>query len=269
MDSLSCIYNDIYKQNAVGLKKLVGLPDFDEDFFLDKSIVSIEGIWAEAGSGVSRNSISGLEMGDLGQPSDFEEDHKLGGEAFLESILRIFFACEVERRILPELKKAQERKLADRFYRLGESFRTLGLYRFSSHCYQAAADSFSEIGEYLKSDSSLYELGRNKLFTDRGLAYLKDAFFFFSAGFGYRPYRLLMSSFMAVMGFALYYYYYLRLSFFGAVLFSAMNYLAAVGYIDIGAYPDNIKSVIIAQAFMSMVLNATLFALLVRKWFRV
>lgn len=89
------------------------------------------------------------------------------------------------------------------------------------------------------------------------------------AGFGYRPYRLLFSCLIFVAVFsAVYAALEPRWTPLQCVAISGMSHIAAVGYGDVREAAQSTQFVVIAQGFVSIVLNSTLFALLVRRWFR-
>ena len=118
-------------------------------------------------------------------------------------------------------------------------------------------------------DECLYYESAAELRRKLGLDRLWGTILYLAAGFGYRPYRLLGGGVFTVVVFA---FVFGRVEPtwppFESLLFSGMNYLAMIGYEDIEETSALTRMLILMQAFISLVLNSTLVALLARKWFR-
>jgi hypothetical protein len=149
--------------------------------------------------------------------------------------------------------------------------RALGRWpTFASQRFQRAGDLYVGLRLYATADECRYQDERVRVRSRPVREQWRSLPLYWAAGFGYRPYRLLYVAAVSVVLCAVAYGAFdpAARSVRQPLVFSAMNYLAAVGYGDVGAAPLAVQVLTVVQGVFSLVLNSTLFALLVRRWFR-
>src|SRR5690606_19066046 len=180
-----------------------------------------------------------------------------------------FLAAEVELRIQPGMTMDQQEKLARVFRGIGKDFATKVWPAHARACLTRAAHLFAQVRMFREEDATWYQEGRAALVEARGMRRFGLWASYVFAGFGYRPYRLLYWCLGSIFAFVpLYAWLEPGWSWRTSMVVSGMNYLAMLGLGDIGASAFRTQLLAIVQGSVSLVLNATLFALLVRRWFR-
>lgn len=239
--------------------------DFVDGIFLNLGHRVIDEFWMENKSSFVRHSSHKL---DLETVFDIRSQNWLPAE-ILPTLLKAFMAAEVELRIEPRMTIEQRKKLGTIFCQIGERFRSRNWQGHARFCFSRGAQLFGDLRLYRLEDDCWYNEAKAAMSQLDGISRLKAWSLYLFAGFGYRPYRLLYFCLLTVVIFAL---AYAALEptwpLFQCVAVSSMNYLTALGYGDIKEATRVTQSVVVLQGFLSLVLNSTLFALLVRRWFR-
>lgn len=239
--------------------------DFVDGVFLNFGHRVIDEFWMENKSNFVRHSTHKLNL-----ENSFDNKclNSLSTER-LPTLLKAFMAAEVELRIEPRMTIEQRKKLGTIFRQIGEGFIPHNWHGHARFCFSRGAQLFGDLRLHRLEDDCWYHEAKAAMSQSDGWGYVKAWPLFLFAGFGYRPYRLLYFCLLTVMMFA---FVYVALEpawpFFQCVSISSMNYLTAVGYGDIKEAKHLTQSVVMLQGFLSLVLNSTLFALLVRRWFR-
>ncbi|MBZ0224044.1 MAG: potassium channel family protein [Dokdonella sp.] len=239
--------------------------DFNDGIFLNLGHRVIDEFWMENKSNFVRHSTHKL---DLERIFDSKNLNVLATET-LPMLLKAFMAAEVELRIEPRMTIEQRKKLGTIFRQIGEGFISRNWHGHARFCFSRGAQLFGDLRLYRFEDDCWYHEAKAAMSQVDGWGRAKAWPLYLFAGFGYRPYRLLYFCLLTV---AMFVFVYATLepawSFFQCVSVSSMNYLTALGYGDIKETTSLTQLVVILQGFLSLILNSTLFALLVRRWFR-
>ena len=219
----------------------------------------IDEFWMDNQSHFVRHSTQGLTL-----LKDFDD-----GDRSPEVILKGFMAAELERRIEPAMTIEQRERLGNVYQCLGDSFLSIRWRAHARFSFSRAAHLFGDLRLHQREDDCWYREAKVAMIQSKGSALIRAYPLYLFAGFGYRPYRLLYFCFITVVAFsAIYMYISPSWTPFECISVSSMNYLSALGYSDVSDSTTLVQSLVIIQGFCSLVLNSTLFALLVRKWFR-
>ncbi len=238
---------------------------FEDDVFLNLAHRVIDEFWMDRRAEFVRHSTHKLDLDrvidvqrvavDEGWDTDF--------------LLRAFLAAEIELRIEPRMTIEQRRKLGVLFRDIGNGFLADRWFAHARFCFSRAAQLFGDLRSRKLEDECWYRESLATMLQSRGWIRAKLVPLYLVAGFGYRPYRMLyVGAFTVVVAALVLQLLQPTWSPFQCFAISSMNYLAALGYGDVKDASQATQVVVIAQGFLSLVLNATLFALLVRRWFR-
>jgi hypothetical protein len=239
--------------------------DFVDEVFLNLAHRIIDEFWTENKSNFFRHSTHKLEL-----ERTFETNSKTGrSDKDLSRLLKALLAAEVEIRIEPQMTIEQRKKLGAMFQQIAIGFLLCKWHGHAKFCFSRGAQLFGDLRLYKLEDECWYHEKHAAMTQATGWARWKALPLYLFAGFGYRPYRLLYFSVSTVAFFSLIYALLQpSWSLFQCITISSMNYLMALGYGDIRDTAPLTQTIVILQGFLSLVLNSTLFALLVRKWFR-
>jgi len=238
---------------------------FDDGSILSLAHRAIDEYWHRCGSTYVRSGSHRLEL-----QRDLDGYLESGAtEESFGNVHKAFLTAEVELRIQPGMTLDQQEKLARVFRRIGTEFASRECYAHARACFTRAAHLFAQVRMFREEDATWYEEGRAELSEASGVRRIGLCSSFLFAGFGYRPYRLLYWCLGSILAFVpLYAWFEPNWSWRTSLVVSGMNYLAMLGLGDIGTAAYRTQLLAIAQGSVSLVLNATLFALLVRRWFR-
>lgn len=261
---MSFPYARLFDRVVPSIVREHAMPDFDEANSLDLALRRTEEFCADPDVSTLRRSTFRLALDDA--VALYRADQAPGPDG----TLRAFFAAVVELRLHPEMTSEQRRRLAELFVEAGRSFDAMRWPSYASRSFREAGDLYALLRLFGPADECRYQDERTRMRAAPLRARWRTLPLYWSAGFGYRPYRLLYVAGASVLLWAL---AYRGLDPAGRaverpLVFSAMNYLAAVGYGDVRAASLNVQELVVAQGVFSLVLNSTLFALLVRRWFR-
>jgi hypothetical protein len=239
--------------------------DFVDGIFLNLGHRVIDEFWMENKSNFVRHSTHKLE---LERVLDANSMNLLSAQN-LGILLKVFMAAEIELRIEPRMTLEQRMKLGTVFHQLGYGFMSHKWHSHARFCFSRGAHLFGDLRLYRLEDDCWYQEAKAAMYQSDRCGRVKAWPLYLFTGFGYRPYRLLYLCLLTVVIFALTYAVLEPTwPFFQCVAISSMNYLTALGYGDIKEATHLTQSVVMLQGFLSLVINSTLFALLVRKWFR-
>jgi hypothetical protein len=187
-----------------------------------------------------------------------------------ELTLKAFLAANVEMRLTPTLSQEQRRRLAVLFHEVARGFERRRWPAYAGQAYRQAGELYTSLHQHGAVYECSYREERLRLYTTPPRQRWRVFPLYWGAGFGYRPYRLLYVSVVSTLLFAVGYRLIDATAFpaYKALSYSAMNYLAAVGFGDMQSANAAAQLLTIVQGVFSLVLNSTLFALLVRRWFR-
>lgn len=253
----------MFSRHVPGALREEGDARFDDQVQLNISHILIDEFWSEFSTNFVRDGAHRLFF------EDFIESGRGHASNSSEALLKRFLACEMELRVESRMTIQQSRKLAGAYFEIGSGFYGRQWWAHARFCFSRSAGLMAELRDFRRADDCWYweMLSETKLCG----TYLRIVRFpsWLLAGFGYRPYRLLYSAFASIFFFAAV-FWVLRPGtlFFENLMFSGMNYLAAVGFGDVASWALLARAVVLLQGIVSLVLNATLFALLVRRWFR-
>lgn len=239
--------------------------DFVDGIYLNIGHRVIDEFWMENKSNFVRHSAHRLDLEKYFDTKCLS----LLAEETLPIVLKAFMAAEIELRIEPRMTIEQRKKLGTIYRQIGEGFTSHKWHSHARFCFSRGAQLFGDLRLYKLEDECWYYEAKAAMSQSGGWGRVKSWPLYLFAGFGYRPYRLLYLCLITVVIFALAYdALEPSWSLFQCVFVSSMNYLTALGYGDIKEARQATQSVVILQGFLSLVLNSTLFALLVRRWFR-
>ena len=264
------LYHELYQSyipNALKLLEDDG-KKFDDSRILDQFHKPFDRFWKKYGLQFVRHStfelyLEKVKSVDLRRPAS-------GQPQPVESLLRTFIACEIELRISSHMTDTQKVSLGRLLYSTGCKLLSLDQWpSHASHCLWRASEIFGQLNDYSALDNCLYHRSRAEIRRKSRLHRIFGIFAYLLAGFGYRPYRLLGACIVVVILFSLIYRVTVpQWTLFDCFLFSSINYLAMLGYENIGGIPRLGQALVLFQGFLSLVLNSTFIALLGRKWFR-
>jgi hypothetical protein len=184
------------------------------------------------------------------------------------SILIALLAAEVEVHGPFRLTRAQNEGLADIFFELGKALETEKLFKHAELAYDRAASNYLLSGDAGLRDESLMRQKRcQHLVSPRGLRRGLQSISWLAAGYGYRPYRLLICVVAQLV------------LFVGVLAIIArgtnvtpyavlVNYLNPLGPQDADGVHTFGKVLLVAESYAGAVSLNVFFALLVRRWFR-
>ena len=267
--SLEELCEDLYGRyipNAIDMCERDGKA-FDDSTMLDSFRPTFGKFWKERQSEFVRHQAFELV---LEKSIDYGKSVDLCGRQTIEELLKVFVAAEIEVRIPSEMTREQKLRMARLLRSIGRKFLSVKQWpSHAAHCLSRAAELFDQLKSPREMDECLYYESAAELRRKFGLDRLWGTILYLAAGFGYRPYRLLGGGVFTVVVFAIV-FCHAEPTWppFESLLFSGMNYLAMIGYEDIEETSALTKMLMLTQAFISLVLNSTLVALLARKWFR-
>lgn len=239
--------------------------DFDDSVLLNMGHRVIDEFWLEHKSDFVRYSAHKLNLEseiDILSLENLPASH-------LRTLLKSFMAAEIELRIEPRMTIEQRSKLGALFRNIGDGFLVLRWLAHARFCFSRGAQLFGDLRLHRHEDECWYREGKAALAQTTGWPRAKAISLYIFAGFGYQPYRLLYCCGLTVVLFTLIYTQLEpRWTLFQCFSVSSMNYLSALGYGDVRDSLPSTQLAVILQGFFSLVLNSTLFALLVRRWFR-
>lgn len=253
----------LYRQHIPGAIRESKNSDFSEAGFLNLAYRLIDEFWQEYETQFVRHSTHTLY---LEEDSDTVAATDTGS---VDALLKTFIAAEIELRIEPGMTIEQKKKISILLLSLGKGFLSCKWTEHAKACFSNAAQLFNELRLYGLADDCRYYESKAIMHQKTGFEQARLWLSYCFAGFGFRPYRLLYCCVLSVALFVLVYMFTEpSWSFFESLTVSSMNYLTTLGFGDLKEVSPLTRAVAIAQGFISLVLNATLFALLVRKWFR-
>jgi hypothetical protein len=184
------------------------------------------------------------------------------------SVLIALLAAEVEAHGPFRLTRAQNERLADVFFELGKALETEHLLRHAELAYDRAASNYLICGDESHRDESLMRQTRcQHLVSPPGWRRALQSISWLGAGYGYRPYRLLVWVIAQLVVFV------------GVLAIIArgtdvtpyavlVNYLNPLGPQDADSLHTVGKVLLITESYLGAVSLNVFFALLVRRWFR-
>lgn len=257
--------NKLFEQHVPSAIRESQNSDFADGVFLNIGHRVIDEFWMDNKSNFVRHSTHKLDLDEI---FDNKTLNSLSTEK-LPMLLKAFMASEIELRVEPRMTIEQRKKLGTIFRQIGEGFISHHWYSHARFCFSRGAHLFGDLRLSRFEDDCWYSEAKAAMSQSDGWGRVKAWPLFVFAGFGYRPYRLLYFCLLTVVIFAL---TYSTLEpawpLLQCISVSSMNYLTALGYGDIREGTYLTQGVVILQGFISLVLNTTLFALLVRRWFR-
>lgn len=174
---------------------------------------------------------------------------------------------ELESRNKDSLSSAQLEIIAHRIKKAGDKFKHLKLYHHAEYSYKLAKQFYFLIDDFFNVDNCDFNQRFCSMKRSRqSISKLFKFFTFLFAGFGYKPYRLLLLALIIIL------MYGFLFSLFPGIntpfLISSANYLSLGSLCDSSNYIAQIKLISISEAAIALVINSTFLALLVRIWFR-
>ena len=235
--------------------------DFDENVLFELGNRIVGEFWEKHNKEFVRNESTRLSIARL--------PPEIRGKWDLEVVLKSVLAAEIETRILPPMTGIQKEELAEIYVQLGDALSSFRFFQHAKQCFRRAAGIYGELRRFSYEDLCWYRHEKCSAKMSNGWEKAWSYFLDVVSGFGYKPYRLIfLALFLWGLMALVYFAVDTELNAKTAALLSISGQLGFVGYSDIRTFPGTIEVVSIVQSCLSLVLNTTLFALLVRKWFR-
>lgn len=252
---------ELYQRHLPAILRHRNDKNFEDNDYLDLGNRLIDEFWEKNRSKFVRNESARPSVTHL--PGGVPDEWKI------DDVLKSFLAAEIEIRISPPMTGIQKEVVAGIFSELALYFFRLRFYGHAKHCFRRAAAIFGDLRQFGEEDRCWYHYEKCSTKMLNGIEKLWNQTIDIISGFGYKPYRLILVEIIIWIFVALLFYQIDdSVGIKKAVLLSISGQLGFVGFGDIQKFPDVVEGISILQSFISLVLNATLFALLVRKWFR-
>ncbi|HET9142060.1 hypothetical protein [Actinophytocola sp.] len=194
-------------------------------------------------------------------------DPSLPGDDRRRALIKALMAADVESRGPLRLTRAQNKRLAAIFEKIGKECRSEKLFLHAELAFDHAAGIYLQLGDNIGRDRCLYARSRERQRASKpGWEKTRLSFAWILCGYGYKPQWLL---FWVIAQLAVF-------TVFVAIARSGPlwqnMYLCLVNYLDphdADNLPDAIKILLVIESYFSLVSISVFFALLVHKWFRI
>jgi len=194
-------------------------------------------------------------------------DPSLQDEDRRRALIKALMAADVESRGPLRLTRAQNKRLADIFEKIGAECRSEELFQHAELAFDHAAGIHLQLGDNIARDRCLYARSRERQRASKpGWEKSRLTVSWMLCGYGYKPYLLLAWVIAQLLLFT----GCVAIALRGSIMENL--YLCMVNYLD-PRDADNLsgaaKILLVVESYFSLVSISVFFALLVHRWFRI
>ena len=194
---------------------------------------------------------------------------RLQDDALLEAVFADL-AASVELACRSPVSDVQLGELSQVIRRAGDRYYRGKYFVHAAACYSQSQRGFRRIAAFDDQREAEYRLRLSAWRASKTPIALLGGFWSnLLFGFGFRPYRVLWAMLAVILLFGCAYCVLASTHQAGAaLLMSAYGYFGMLGKADLIGETAAVRLLVVLQGFLSVVLNATLVALLAKRWFR-